>query len=340
MPSTSFHHPNQAILEEFEIHLKDFIQRQVPSDLPGITEMISYHLGWTINGNGLEVQGKRIRPLLVLLASRAVSRNYTNALPCAAAIELIHNYSLVHDDIEDQSLTRRGRPTLWKKYGIAQAINTGDILLNLAHISLREIQQNCSNEQFCKADQVFLEANLQLTEGQYLDISFESWDDVSIDDYWKMIGGKTAALLGACTRLGAICANASIQTEVKLYNLGYQLGLAFQVKDDFLGIWGDAAHTGKSISSDLESRKKTYPVLYGLEKSEAFKTLWQRSSSTAEEISSMSNLLKTCGAYEMTLKTVSTLSQKAEADLVEANLKPEDAAPLHSLVLELLERQA
>ncbi len=187
------------------------------------------------------------------------------ALPAAAALELLHNFSLIHDDIEDDSPTRRHRPTVWALWGRPQAINAGDAMFSLARSALyRLAEQGVSAQRSLDALRIFDETCVRLTEGQYLDMSFEGRLDVSVDEYLTMIGGKTAALIGASLEMGALVGGASPEARAALAEFGRNLGLAFQIQDDILGIWGDEAVTGKSAASDILTRKKSLPVVYAL----------------------------------------------------------------------------
>ncbi len=160
-------------------------------------------------------------------------------LPAAAAVELVHNFSLIHDDIEDRSSLRRGRLTVWKKWGIPQAINAGDAMFTLAHLQLLHLMNNHTISVTLKSIKILQQACLHLTQGQYLDLSYENRDHISLDEYWSMVAGKTAALLSASTELGALSAVDDEQICKCYRNFGKSLGMAFQVQDDYLGIWGN-----------------------------------------------------------------------------------------------------
>ncbi|HEX2979271.1 MAG TPA: polyprenyl synthetase family protein, partial [Anaerolineaceae bacterium] len=220
---------------------------------PELHSMLAYHLGWEGDGAGSQAQGKRIRPLLVLLATNAAGGEWESALPAAAAVELIHNFSLIHDDIQDRSPLRHGRPTVWVRWGAAQAINAGDVMFTLAHLALFRLASALAPAAVLDAARVLDQACMNLTEGQYLDLSYEKRLDLAERDYWPMVGGKTAALLGCCVELGALVAGAEPAIRADFRQFGISLGLAVQAWDDWLGIWGDAALTGKSTESDLVS---------------------------------------------------------------------------------------
>ena len=230
--------------------------------------MMRYHMGW-LDTDLQPVQapaGKRLRPLLCMLVCEAVGGQVEHALPAAAAIELVHNFSLIHDDIEDHSEMRRHRTTVWKLWGLPHGINCGDgmfsaALLQLAHLSERGVPPGRA----LRAQRIMLETCLRLTEGQYLDMEFERRMDVDMDGYLWMIGNKTAALIACATRLGALLGGASESVVDAYGRFGRNLGLAFQVIDDILGIWGQEDETGKSAKSDILTRKKTLPIVYVLQ---------------------------------------------------------------------------
>ncbi len=230
--------------------------------------MMRYHLGWE-DEHGRSVsgtRGKRVRPLLCLLACDAVSHSWRSALPAACALELVHNFSLIHDDIEDRSETRRHRPTVWSLWGVAQALNTGDAMWAIARLCIHRLSNaEHAPETVLRVAQVLDETCLRLCTGQYMDLHFEELDSVALTDYEQMIEGKTAALIAAALQIGAILGTADGALVSHFANAGRNLGLTFQIVDDILGIWGDSQVTGKSAATDILSRKKTLPVLYAHE---------------------------------------------------------------------------
>jgi geranylgeranyl diphosphate synthase type I len=300
--------------------------------------MMAYHLGWEGAGAGPEARGKRIRPLMVLLTTAAAGADWRVALPGAAAVELIHNFSLIHDDIEDDSPLRRGRQTLWKLWGIAQAINAGDAMFTLAHLAILRLADNVPIESAYTASRVLLQTCLQLTQGQYLDISYEGRGDLNLDAYWPMVGGKTAALLAASTEIGALAAQVDAKICQAYHRFGWSLGLAFQAQDDQLGIWGDAELTGKSAASDLLTGKKSLPVLYGLSQQGVFAERWHQGPLTADELDWMAEQLELEGGREYTQKVANELTEAALTALEEAQPQGEAGAALGDLALQLLSR--
>jgi len=234
---------------------------------PSFYDMMRYHLGIADRrGEPAAAQaGKMVRPALCLLSCEAAGGQRRQALPAAAAIELIHNFTLIHDDIEDASHSRHGRDAVWRVWGEAQAINAGDGMFALAHLALhRLLEAGVSAPQVLEAARLLDEATLALCEGQNLDLELEERLDVTCDDYLAMVSGKTAGLMGAATAVGALLGGASEDAVGAFKEFGRRLGLAFQIRDDMLGIWGDAAETGKPAGDDIAARKKSFPVVYAL----------------------------------------------------------------------------
>jgi len=227
--------------------------------------MMQYHLGWVDEDFDDESVsgGKYVRPVLMLLACQAAGGEVEQAVPAAVAVELVHNFSLVHDDIEDNSDLRRHRPTVWKVWGNAQAINVGDGLFALAHYHMGRLRERgVGAQRALTATSVLDQTCIALTEGQFLDLLFESMDRVSLEQYLWMIRSKTAALLSCACEIGAVLATDDVSVRRALHQFGYNLGMAFQIEDDILGIWGDTAVTGKPACSDILSQKKTLPVVF------------------------------------------------------------------------------
>lgn len=299
--------------------------------------MMEYHLGWDAPQ---AVSGKRLRPLLCLLTCAASGGQWEQALPLGAAIELLHNFSLIHDDIQDNSPLRRGRPTVWQKWGQAQAINAGDAMFTLAHLAPHALtQRGISAEVALRALEIFGRTCLTLTQGQYLDMSFETRERVTVVEYLAMIEGKTAALIAASAELGPLIAGVESKRRVQYQHFGRCLGLAFQIQDDVLGIWGDPAVTGKSAASDLEKRKKSLPVVYGLEQSPEFAQAYARPHRPGESLSEMTATLERLGAHESANQLAHDLTAEAIQHLETAAPTGEAGRALYELTDQLLNRQ-
>jgi len=185
------------------------------------------------------------------------------ALGPACAVEIVHEFSLIHDDIEDGDRLRRGRETLWSRYGLAHGVNSGDALCSVAYLTLLD-GSDAPAERKLAMNRVLLAAHLAMCAGQGRDIAFETEPRVTMEDYRAMIGGKTAALFSAACELGALAAGADASRAAAYARLGRAYGIAFQIEDDVLGTWGDSATTGKPCGADLANRKWTFPVVWAL----------------------------------------------------------------------------
>ena len=319
-----------------EVALKETIDLVSEDPYAPLRSMLAYHLGWEGEGAGVEAQGKRIRPLLTLLSAAALGADWQAALPAAVGVELLHNFSLIHDDIQDQSPARRGRPTVWIKWGVPQAINAGDLMFTLAYQALLKLTPA---EVALASTQTLSQACIRLTEGQFLDLSYETSRDLPLASYWLMIAGKTAALLAACCEMGAIAAQADPTQCQAMHNFGLALGLAFQVEDDWLGIWGEPALTGKSVESDLVSGKKTLPVVYALGQNEAFARRWHSGPVTPPEVPALAALLADEGAAEFTRQEAQRLTGEAILAIESTGCSREGEAYLKDFTGELLRRR-
>lgn len=229
---------------------------------------MEYHLGWRSADLSPAPSdgGKLVRPLLAVLVCEALGGTRAHALPLAAGLQLVHDFSLIHDDIEDHSPQRRGRATVWSIWGMEQGINIGDGLFAIAHRSLhRLVDIGVDAATTLAVLRGFEEAILRICEGQHLDISGEGRFDVSTARYLEMIRGKTAALIAASTGLGARLATDDSVVVDRMTSFGEAVGMAFQIEDDILDIWGDPARTGKPQAADLQSRKLSLPVIHALE---------------------------------------------------------------------------
>ncbi|MCC6792208.1 MAG: polyprenyl synthetase family protein [Thermomicrobiales bacterium] len=234
---------------------------------PLLAGMGRYHLGWVdrefrpVAADAID-RGKRVRPSIAMLCCAAAGGRPEDAAPLAAAIELLHNFTLIHDDIQDHSPARRHRATVWTLWGAAQAINAGDALFAAAHLALFRLRQaGVPAELVLDLADAFDRMTIEIVAGQVLDLSFESRSDVAPADYLEMIAGKTAAIVRYAAWAGALLGGASPETADRFGAFGLALGLGFQVQDDLLGIWGSMAETGKAAADDIRRKKQSYPIL-------------------------------------------------------------------------------
>ena len=297
--------------EHISLALSRVIDTYITSYPPKFQQQITYQLGFEKNGQVSLNTGKRLRPLFVLLSYGLFNSNWQKALPGAAAVELLHNFSLIHDDIQDGSETRRGRDSVWKIWGIPHAINAGDALLNLAYLSIFELQGVISDIRLISIIYSLQKTCLDLTNGQYLDMSFESESSIPLDQYWNMIEGKTASLLAVCFRVGALIADVGQKELDELTEAGRLLGLAFQIQDDYLGIWGNEKQTGKSVYTDLMNRKKTLPIIMGLNSNGEFAKYWNQTKDlTLIEAQILADLLDQDHIKEKVIQEYQSLYKK------------------------------
>jgi geranylgeranyl diphosphate synthase type I len=328
----------KPLLSSIELELQKQVSRLDTPNTKHFHEMLTYHMGWTGDGSGPEATGKRIRPLLVLLTTASTGDDWNKALPAAAAVELVHNFSLVHDDIQDNSPKRRGRDTVWTKWGAPMAINVGDALFTIASQAIMDLQKNYPAETVVKASEILHNTCLELTRGQFMDMSYEERTDLSADDYWPMIAGKTAALLSACCHLGALLGSANEAKQDAYRSFGQYLGLAFQVQDDILGIWGNEAITGKSAASDLVEGKNSLPVLAGLSANGKFAERWRKGPIKSNEVETLAKLLAKEGGYEAAHNASTQMTELALLNLREAEPQGKAGDALFDLAEKLLKR--
>ena len=264
----------------FNFYLDEFIRNVLPVKNSDMLDLFLYHLGLM---DGQAEQGKRIRPMMVLLCAEGAGADWHSALPAATAVELIHNFSLVHDDIEDKGYLRRGKEAVWVKWGLPIALNAGDAMFVAGFKAMLDLAKFVDMSEFTRASDLFVNTCLHLTQGQHLDIGFEKKVTVEVEEYYRMIEGKTAALFGCCAQMGAIIGKQKQEECQKYFHFGQTLGITFQIYDDFLGIWGDPNVIGKSVESDLVEGKKTLPILIGLNTSQKFRDRWLEGPINSDE---------------------------------------------------------
>lgn len=316
------------------------------SSLP-LYHMMRYHLGW-VDGSGQSRRtsgGKLLRPSLCLLSCESAGGDWHVALPAAAAVELVHNFFLIHDDIQDEGRERRGRPTVWRVWGQPQAINAGDTMHTLARLALLRLEgKGVAPAKILSAVRLLDETCLRLCEGQYLDMSYEQRLDISIDDYLDMIGLKTASLFECSLKLGALLGTDDERTIEGLGRFGNNLGLGFQIRDDVLGIWGEDEITGKSSAGDLLKKKKTLPVIYGMqmagpEQRAGLLRVYCGERIIETDIAQAGEVLDGLGARRYADDVAGQYCRKALAELDETSISPSAKDQLRSLAQFMVERE-
>ena len=327
-------------LSDLDQYMQDIVSNFL-TDETGYGLMVRYAMGWVTEKDAPynRMTGKRLRPTLLLICNETASGKWHNALPAAAAVEILHNFSLIHDDIQDVSDLRHGRPTVWKIWGEANAINAGDAMFALAYTAMQQLKNTVSTEQALQAWEIFNKTNMELTRGQHLDMRFETLETVLVDDYISMIKGKTAALLAACSQLGAYIATGNLEIANLYHEFGLNIGIAFQIRDDILGIWGKPDVTGKSVATDIVSRKKSLPVLYGLEKNAALAQVYQKDNFTDADVQEAVKLLDEVQAQDYARELELTYYDKAMTAIKTAQPDDESAKMLYDFVNFLFKRE-
>jgi geranylgeranyl diphosphate synthase type I len=302
-----------------------------------------YHLGWEDREGRPTASrgGKLLRPGFCLLSCEAVGGDWRAALPAAASLELLHNFTLIHDDIEDASPERHGRETVWRIWGVAQAINAGDGMLALAHATMLQLDARAHPpERIVRAARLLDEATLRLCEGQHRDLA--GAEATTLDGYLSMIEGKTGALLAACCAIGALLGGADDSTIAGLQEFGRRLGLAFQIRDDVLGIWGYEEVIGKP-ADDLRNGKRSYPVIAALERSEGredLEALLTRAQTEEPAHESARAAIEGLGAHEASERAAREQADAAIASLQGLELQTERRAELEALARFAADRSA
>lgn len=335
----------QLAVPAFGAHLEAIetaLRRAVGEGPEPIDAATRYVMGWEdAEGRPTASGGKRIRPSLALFAAEAFGAPFEVALPAAVAVELVHNFSLVHDEVQDRDGERHGRPTLWRRLGEAQAINAGDHLYTLA---VRALTRGAGPaDRRLRALEVLMDAVGRMVRGQWADLSFETDDGVDSERYLAMVAGKTGALLGAPLAMGALLAGASDDDAEALRRWGEQVGLAFQVQDDYLGTWGDPGTTGKSNTNDIARRKKTLPVIIGMGDPAAaaiIREAYARAPGEEVDVARVVAALDACGAGERCREEARRHAAEAERLLTSLELAEPMRAEFRRVAEALVNRSA
>ena len=313
----------KALLQDIENAISGI---EYSSTAPELYKPIAY---------GIAAGGKRLRPMLCMRCCEGVGADPAEALNQALAVELFHNFTLVHDDVMDNSDTRRGRPTVFKKWGVPQAILSGDAMLTMATIKAADCRPKVRKTMLG----IFNDTALLVYEGQQLDMDYENRDDVELDDYLKMIMLKTGTLFGCSCAMGAIAGGASLETADALNLYGEYLGMVFQLRDDWLDTFGDAETFGKPIGGDILNRKKTFFHIIAsheapAELAEAYKTLQGKELiERVQEIYRSLKLSSRCRSY------ITKYSEAAVAQLEAAEISQEVKTWLADLIEQMRYRE-
>lgn len=318
---------------QYQEFISDYLQSQYKTKEPkNLYDPIHYILG---------LGGKRMRPVLTLMSAEVFDTNYKKALPAALAIEVFHNFSLIHDDIMDDAPLRRGNETVHEKWDINTGILSGDAMLILAYQYFEQYDPAV----FRDLAKLFSKTALEVCEGQQWDVDFETRDDVSIPDYLKMIEYKTAVLVAAAMKMGAIIAETTEENANLIYDFGLNLGLAFQLQDDYLDAFGDPETFGKQVGGDIIENKKTYLYLKAFEaatkeKAEQLAHLFSiHPDDNTEKINSAKEIFIATGAAFETKKAIQEFTLKAFETLKSIGIDNEKKEMLQSFGENLMGRK-
>lgn len=289
----------------------------------------------------LELGGKRLRPLLTLITADAFNENYEHAINAALSIEIFHNFSLIHDDIMDDAPLRRGKATVHEKWDINTGILSGDAMLIMAY----QLFENYEASVFQALARLFSKTALKVCEGQQYDMDFETCDDVSVSDYLKMIEYKTAVLVGAAMKMGAIVSKASLEDQKCVYEFGRLLGVAFQLQDDYLDAFGDPETFGKQVGGDIIENKKTFLYIKAREFAEAEDKMELQHlfginpTDSTQKIETAKQIFLTGGAAEATRQEIQNFTQQAFDILDKLSIPESKKKVLRQFGLDLMDRK-
>ena len=288
----------------------------------------------------LSLGGKRLRPVLTLMATEVFDVDYTKALSAATAVEVFHNFSLIHDDIMDDAPLRRGNETVHEKWNINTGILSGDAMLILAYQFFEDYEPQI----FQELAKLFSKTALEVCEGQQYDVDFETRDDVTIPEYLKMIEYKTAVLVGAAMKMGAIVAETSEENKNLIYDFGLNLGIAFQLQDDYLDAFGNPETFGKQVGGDIIENKKTYLYLKAIEfaqpeeKEQLLHLFSIQPNDNTDKINSVKDIFNQTGASEATQKTIQDYTFSAFETLEKMNISNDKKMILKTFGEKLMNR--
>lgn len=290
----------------------------------------------------LNLGGKRLRPILVLMSAELFGTHYKNALPAAMAVEVFHNFSLVHDDIMDDAPLRRGKPTVHEKWDINTGILSGDAMLIASYQFLEAYNGMVLSQLF----QLFNTTAIEVCEGQQLDMDFETRGDVQVKEYLRMITLKTSVLIAAALKMGGIIAQTTQDNQDLIYEYGRNLGIAFQLQDDYLDAFGDPKTFGKQVGGDILENKKTFLYLKAMElatvkESNTLSALFSGKNEEQEEkVRTVKTIFTNSGAKDRTLKEVKKYTDLAFQCLKDINVAEEDKTELYKFGTALLHRSS
>ncbi len=331
-----------AVFDRYRDEVGLALRAGLSGDDSPIRLMLSYAMGWVdVEGNPtLATEGKALRPTLCLLASEAVGGTTGDAMPAAVALELVHNFSLIHDEIQDRDDVRRHRPTLWKVWGERKALVAGNVMRIIADMAL---WGHRDRETALAVAGPVTQATLEMIEGQYMDLHFEGRMDITMDDYLAMISRKTGALIRCSLVAGAAAGSGDPAVIGAFEESGKAFGMVFQVRDDYLGVWGVEAATGKPVGADVRRKKNAFPFVYAMSKADgrdrdALLEIYGQAEVGDGDVASAVEIMERLGARESAQELAAHHSDRAVRALQGIELAPEARRDIEELAHFLLVR--
>lgn len=336
------------IFSKYHAQVSSMMQHQFPNNETKINTMLKYFLGWTDSTGQLTnkpISGKALRPILCVLACDAAGGNVEQVMPAAIPLELIHNFSLIHDDIQDKDELRHNRPTIWALWGNPKALIAGNNLRIIADITMNKLMETGVPTNKClRVNSILTQACLEMIEGQYLDIKYEGETSLTKQLYLEMISKKTGALITAAINIGVILATEN-QNKLKAFNdFGKYLGAVFQITDDILGIWGKESKTGKPVGADIIRKKNSLPIILTNSNTtnknqKIIENIYSKHTISNQDLNEILNIMEQSKTKERCLDLATTYCQKALSSIKNVSISEESRKDIESIALFLTQRQ-
>lgn len=339
--------PLPAVFQRYHEAVDSGLRDRLSVSTSFVYSMLRYNMGWS-DTSGVPVsaaQGKALRPTLCLLACEAVCGEFKRALAPAVSLELIHNFSLIHDEIQDRDESRRHRPTLWKVWGDAKALTAGNVLRIVADTSIEGL---CGDSlplaDVLAVHEVIAEASLEMIEGQHLDMAYEGRSDIGMKDYLDMIARKTGALIRTAMHVGAIMGIGNHAVIESFRECGRVLGYVFQIRDDVLGIWGEEKTTGKPVGADIRRKKNSLPIVHAMSQAsrvqkQALENVYARETVEDSDVEIVLDIMDGLGTQAFANSLAAEHCERGLERLACVEVPPEGRADIEELATFLLIRQ-
>ena len=346
-PSTAPPPPLPTVFQRYQESIDSALRNRLSDATSLVYMMLRYAMGWS-DASGAPVsapQGKALRPTLCLLTCEAVCGEYQRALPPAVSLELIHNFSLIHDDIQDRDEYRRHRPTVWKVWGEPIALIAGNVMRIVADTSMEGLRgDSVSVADIVTVNEVLTEASLEMIEGQHLDVAFEGRSDIGMKSYLDMISRKTGALIRTPMHVGAIMGTDDLAVIESFRECGRSLGYVFQIRDDVLGIWSEEKTTGKPVGADVRRKKNSLPIVHAMSQADrvqkrALEGIYDKEAVTDGDVDTVLDIMDSLGTEAFANSMAAEHCERGLERLKGIAIHPDARAEIEELSTFLLIRQ-